>query len=403
MNEEHQGRFSDGCVKATFSALAFAALALGLAEKYSELYRFQPVGQYALGRELLSTGLSQLQEDPCWKSYASTIGDAEKLKNTSLAQLANISCDDSQLMTAGIGNQDQTSNRESKQPPPTPPASHGSEGASVRGNQAFVPAPPTIVSIKVSYPLQTSEILNAAVSILWDDKQLELAKKYSNSVAHEIYQWQRKRIDVTRARGGSAGAQAGPTLVAVATNNLTLADLELLSRTPRSTTLADFDKELRDNFRADLPNSSVGVTMGTASYATAFAIAFFMIGVAAYCKGLASFNSFAPSNTLLSLMFGTIGYELVLLLTAVVPLLSLVSLLSAIYKLRSGVGRIEGFGSTVAPVLIATLVSGVATLTALRHVGPHLRLTNLSAQVARHAAAAIRRTRTARRQRRRSE
>lgn len=387
MNEERQGRFSDGCVKAALGALAFAALAFGLTEKYRELYRFQSVGQYALGRELLSTGLSQLAEDPCWKAYASTITDPEKVANTSLAQIAGISCDYSQPITARIGSPDAGSTDHSKLQQATPPPPIGNQNTAGL-DRAAVPMPPTNITITVRLPLQVSDVLKSAVKILWDDKQLNLAKKYSNSISHEIYQLQKRRVDVAQVRSAILDAQGGAAATDLI-SNLTLADLEQLNKSYWSIKLTDFDTVLRSNFRADLPNSSVGVTIGTASYATAFAIALFMISIAAYCKELAECSAFKPSSSLLSLMFGAVGYEIVLLLIAIIPPLSLVSLASAIYALHAGVAQAEGFVGTMAWVLMATLVSGTAAIAALRHIVPHLYVTSLATQLVRRLTAAL--------------
>lgn len=368
-DDDFASKFINSGFRAMLSALVFSVLAMGLAEKYRELYRFRPVGQYVLGRDLLDAALDQLKGDPCWRAYSSAVADAERVSATRIADMEGISCNYEQPMQVQVDGKDLIPAHEHSPLPAAParrPAPADAKTPSSKGTGASsAPAAPTMLTITVFYPLATTETFKNAIAILWDDKTLNLARTYSNAVGQEIWRWQVRRTTVSQMRGTSSGAgnvnSGPPNMVALATDQLTIADLEYLNTLPRET-VASFDRIVNESFRPTLPNSSFGVTLSTATSAVAIAIAMFMAWCAANLKAARIHNQSTRRNSVIHAFIGSLAYEFVALVTLTIPAFASASL---VWDVQRTLPETESRLAFV-PLFVSAGVTAVATLAIIR-------------------------------------
>jgi hypothetical protein len=190
--------------------------------------------------------------------------------------------------------------------------------------------------------------------------------------AMEIYRWQlfRNRLDVRRRSSPTVDA---PRIEHSVTSSkfagLQVRDLEEIARMAH-TGLNDLDRTVHDSFRALLPETSLGVRIGTAAEAVAAALCLFMVILTAYVR--AAVNCEAPSTrgTVFSVLIGSRWFEAAGFVLICVPLAALCSLCVAI-------GWREATGYAVTAL---TLIVFLSTSSIIIRLGPHTSLGRLPAR-----------------------
>jgi hypothetical protein len=363
-------RLSEVCVKIMLAALVLSALAFGLAEKFHDAAAFEAFAKYEIARETLDAQVSDLQNDPCWQRYIRAQPREADAAHLSLLELNTIQCSDQSPNQVAVGitildvppdNADPYALSQPSQAPAVQPSlsQPPRQDMRKRNDLSRRPMPPT--NLQVWIAAISADQLVSTLHVLWDDALLATAKKYSAVAAEDIYRWElfrlhlQTRADLRRVASGSSGE---PASVQYPFSQLRISDLEQITRLAHGG-LGDLDRVLRDNFRAFLPETSMGVRIGTAAQVVSAGLAILMTIFAAYIRAAINAEAVSTKGTVFSVLIGSRGFEIAGLVLICIPAASLASLTSAI----DWPSQISYVAATC-----ALIVFGVTTFIALRIV-----------------------------------
>lgn len=242
---------SAACAKTALAMWVLSAIALGLAQKFSEAPRYNAYAKYLQARSVLAAALADLQSGECWKTYTQIARDeGRQAGDSTLKKIENLKCN-------------------GKPSSPTLPGS-------------IVP------------PLDARS-LESSLKTLWDGKLLKFAVTYSLEANIDILKWDLACNHIAPSE-------------AIGTDHefmhMRIGDLNTLSATSRSD-FEDVERALRDEFHTALPNSSIGVGVVTAAWMTAGSIACFATLFAAFFGSAIRTESIKYPSSVFRALFGT--------------------------------------------------------------------------------------------------
>ncbi len=297
-------RLSAACTKSAVGALVLSLVAFGITQKFIAATLFNAFGTYVGAREALAREIENIKADPCWRTHSSSIDGSNDLNDLPPTKLTTVVCQQGtpQPSVPALPN-----------PPPATASAPRPNGASVKSS---APMPPASLTVSFAVPLVDSDELaqiRKALEALWDDKAIDQARKYGDLADWEIYYWLLVRNRTFMARVNSSAladrkSDWKPAELAL----LTISDIEAIN-SPGRTSAEEIVRIMRQEFRMNVPNSSIGISLGTAALITSLSISLFLTMLSAYLRTARATNAFFQQGSVFEAILGSAMLELTML------------------------------------------------------------------------------------------
>jgi hypothetical protein len=274
--------------KYMFAALVFAVLNVGLAERCRKDKLIDVLTEISVARERLHFALKDLDNDACWRKF-----NQLTTQRVTLGEMEQIECS-------------------------------YERSVSVQFQGKRLDTPTDWVTRADYKPMRSPRLITAALDDLWHDEKIDEATWYSSAVSSKFYEWRclRKKL-LTRKQ---AHCKDHPWDAEIERKDLTVADLNLIDGVAESV-LTDTKKTVNEDFSANLPKWSLGVSIYSAARISSLAVALSMVLVAAYVRAASQHGKRAQTGTLFATLLSSPWFVGAALLVLLVPLGSIFDLL----------------------------------------------------------------------------